>query len=681
MIHKQTTPKNQLKKLLFIVFLAQANTLYAGTLASGQTGIEAASVSPYFHIEGNDDGTDRFPLKKTRADVQINGVIASVKITQVYSNQGKNPLNATYIFPGSTKAAVNGMTMTIGERRIIARIKEKEAAKAEFNEAKAQGKSASLLSQKRPNVFSMEVANVLPGDELTVELSYTEIITAEQGVYEFVYPGVVGPRYGGDAGSSQQETQWVANPYLKTGVTPEDKAPDDGVEYRINVNMNSPLAIQDLASATHTLDIKWENKKSANIHLQGTDKQVGNRDFILRYRLQDEKIVSGLTHFSWNGENYFMLLAEPPKRVMPEQVTAREYFFVVDVSGSMHGFPLNVATELMGNLLQGMKPVDRFNILFFSGGSQVLSSTPLQATEENTALGIAMMRNQRGSGGTELYPALLQAINMPTIDNMSRSIVVVTDGYISAEDEMFRLINESLGEANVFAFGIGASVNRHLIEGLAKAGHAESFVVTNQEEAKLQSRKFIEYIQAPVLTHIQLDAVNADIYDMEPEFIPDLLGERPVMILGKYKAINNGPVKFELTGVSGKGHEKWQFEASDKQLDATLPQLWARKRLEQLYVIPRGSKEEMQENITQLGLQYSLLTQYTSFVAVDEMIRHAGSPASDVKQPLPLPQGVSNLAVGSHAMPEPEQCYMIVFMLLFIIWKTVRQQEEHHARS
>ena len=167
--------------------------------AASAAGEPPASLSPYFFVEGADSGVDRLPLKATSADIQLNGLLASVRLSQVYRNEGTAPLNAAYIFPGSTRAAVNGMIMTIGERRIVARIKEKQAARNTFEAARQAGRSASLLSQKRPNVFSMEVANIMPGDEVSVVLTYTEILTAEDGVYEFVFPGVVGPRYGGDA--------------------------------------------------------------------------------------------------------------------------------------------------------------------------------------------------------------------------------------------------------------------------------------------------------------------------------------------------------------------------------------------------------------------------------------------------------------------------------------------------
>lgn len=656
---------------LFLVSpIAYSETTPASTVAP-------VTASPYFHVAGTDDGQEHFPLKSTHTEVELNGIIATVKLTQVYNNLGTAPINASYIFPGSTRAAVNGMTMTIGERRVVATIKEKAEASATFEQAKREGKSASLLAQQRPNVFSMDVANILPGDQVSVELTYTEILSAEGGQYEFVVPGVVGPRYGGDAHRNATDTAsaWVSNPYLAT-----DSTVKDPVNYIIDIDMHSPIAIRDLASTTHKPQIDWRDSNTARLHLEGGADSIGNRDFVLRYHLQDDKIVSGLTHYSWQGENYFMLVAEPPKLVPREQVTAREYLFVVDVSGSMEGFPLQVSLRLMENLLSGLRPSDRFNVLFFAGGSQQLSPLPLEASASNIASGLQMMRNMRGSGGTELYPALQTALAMPRAEDMSRNIIVITDGYISAEDAMFRLISDNLDASNVFAFGIGSSVNRHLIEGLAKAGHAESFVVTNENEATQQSARFLQYISSPVLTDIHLSSPNADIVDMEPANIPDMLGERPVLVMGKYLPRDNQAVQFELKGTAVDGKKSWQFTADPQKNDSNLPQLWARKRLEDWYIVPRGTPEEMKTKITQLGLTYSLLTQHTSFIAVDDVIRNVSGQAKDVKQPLPLPQGVSNLAVGrpnpsGNPMPEPGVILLLLAVALCALPSLLRGRQ------
>lgn len=630
-------------------------TLVAPLSAPADVDHEHSTLSPYFFVEGSDSGSERLPLKKTTTHVRLNGYLALVKMTQVYRNQGTQPINATYIFPGSTHAAVNGMSMTIGGRRIVARIQEKRQARKTFETAKKAGKSSSLLSQKRPNVFSMQVANIMPGDEVRVTLTYSEILSAENGVYEFVYPGVVGPRYGGDTGSTTQETQWIENPYFAQGRA-------DPTRFMLDIEMQSPLPIRDLQSPTHSIETHWDDKRSAGISL-AHHNQANNRDFVLHYRLQDERILTGLTRFRAKGENYFLLASEPPERVMPEQLPKRDYFFVIDVSGSMSGFPLDTAKRLMDNLLGGLRPGDRFNILFFSGGSATLSPEPLPATPANVARARRMLMRQKGGGGTELHSAMQKALAMASDRDTSRNIVLITDGYISAEDRVFRLIDRHLHRNNVFAFGIGSSVNRHLIEGVARAGHAEAFVLTDPAAAPQQAQRFKEYIEAPALTDIRLESHGVELYDMEPAQIPDMLAQRPIMVLGKFRNAEDD-ARIVLHGVNGEGDHQWSFKLKDAAIgDADLPQLWARKRLERLYVIPAEDKQAQQEDILELGLKYALLTSRTSFVAVDETVRNPSKTAGDVRQPLPLPQGVSNLALG-RPMPEPELWWLMLFAVL-----------------
>ncbi|HBA55343.1 MAG TPA: trypsin, partial [Syntrophorhabdus aromaticivorans] len=174
-----------------------------------------------FFVKSDDPDTDRLPLKSTSAEVNIAGVIADVKVAQVYKNEGKKPIEAIYIFPASTRAAVYGMKMTIGKRVIEAKINKREEARRQYEEARDQGKSASLLEQRRPNVFQMNVANIMPGDEIRVDLKYTELLVPTDKIYEFAYPTVVGPRYSNQSAETAPPSErWVQNPYLRQGKAP-----------------------------------------------------------------------------------------------------------------------------------------------------------------------------------------------------------------------------------------------------------------------------------------------------------------------------------------------------------------------------------------------------------------------------------------------------------------------------
>jgi Ca-activated chloride channel homolog len=619
--------------------------LFTGMSAGAETDKADKTLSPYFMVKSDDPDVDRLPLKSTGAEVNIAGVIADVVVTQVYQNEGKRPLEAIYVFPASTRAAVYGMKMTIGERTIVAEIREREKARKEYEAAKQAGKSASLLEQQRPNVFQMNVANILPGDVIRVELRYTELLIPTDGTYQFVYPTVVGPRYS----SLPEETapaseDWVQNPYL-----PEGKAPTYTFDFTAAISAG--MDIEKVTCPSHRTDIRFDGPAEATVRLADEESAGGNRDVILQYRLAGGNIESGLLLYEGEKENFFLLMMQPPERVESARIPPREYIFIVDVSGSMRGFPLDTAKTLLTDLIGHLRPTDRFNVLLFAGASQLMAENSLPATSENVNRATRFIDQQRGGGGTELLPALQRALDLSTETEISRSMVVVTDGYVRVETEAFDLIRNHLGEANLFAFGIGSSVNRFLIEGMARVGMGEPFVVAKPAEAPQKAQKFRRYIGAPVLTGIGLDFDGFDTYAVEPPSIPDLLAERPLTAFGKWRGKPSGTI--HLTGITGGGKrhsEKLPVNRyRPKPSHSGLRYLWARHRIALLsdYNQVAGGDARAEE-ITQLGLEYNLLTAFTSFVAIDNRVRADGEPAT-VKQPLPLPQGVPETAVGGMA--------------------------------
>lgn len=622
------------------------------------------TLSPYFFIEGGDPSVDHFPLKRTDVVVNINGVIANVTVIQRYTNEGTRPVNARYVFPASTRAAVHGMKMKIGENVIVAKIRERQTAQKEFNQAKKQGKSASLLKQQRPNVFSMHVANIMPKDTIDIELHYTELILPSDGTYEFVYPTVVGPRYSNQAVTNAPETDmWIKNPYLKQGSELQ-------TAFHIGVYISTGLDLQDVVCPSHETDTIWSTQSIAQILLKESEKSGGNRDFILKYRLAGQKIESGIMLYSGENENFFLLMVQPPERVETVDIPPREYIFVVDVSGSMDGFPLNTAKNLLQNLISGLRPTDKFNLILFAGASQLMAPESLPATQKNIRKAIRIIDNQKGGGGTELYRALKKSLSLPRDEKYSRAVLIVTDGYISAEKKVFHLIQKNLNQTNFFSFGIGSGVNRYLIEGMAKAGLGEPFVVTKPQEARRTADRFQAYIKSPVLTNVAVKYHGFETFDIEPSAIPDLFAQRPVVVFGKWRGKLEGTI--ELRGTGGKNEYVQTFNVADSspdEMNHALRYLWARTRIGRLsdFSIKKGDSEN-RDQITSLGLTYNLLTAYTSFIAVHEVARNLESDSEDVKQPLPLPEGVSKLAVGGSysKVPEPELHVLLVILAIIL---------------
>ena len=615
-----------------------ANTSYLSPTGGKQ---DDRTLAPYFYVAGGSPDEDLLPLKETSAFVQIAGVIAKVEIRQVFGNDGKEPIEAIYVFPASTRAAVHGMRMKIGKRTIEAKIDKRQEAKEIYDKAKADGKKASLLQQERPNVFTMRVANIMPKDKIEVSIDYSELIPHEKGVYEFVYPTVVGPRYGGGADPTKDE--WISNPYMGEG----HKEP---YNFDIKVNLSTGVPVQDIKSPSHGIDVKYGSKSSAEVTLSKSGG--GNKDFILNYRLSGKKIQSEVMLYEHGDENFFVLMMQPPNKPAASQVLPREYIFLLDVSGSMSGFPLNTAKSLMKKLLADLNAGDYFNIVAFAGASWVMSKKSVQATPKNINDAFKKVSSLAGGGGTELLEGLKSAygVPMPADKKISRSVVVITDGYVGVEAKAFKYIRDRLSEANLFAFGIGSGVNRGLIEGMARAGFGEPFVVLDPGKAKEKSDRFREYVLRPVLTDIEVKYKGFSAYDDAPRKVPDLMAERPLVLFGKYKGKAAGTISIKGSAGDGKFEKKIVIDAKNaKKKNLPIRALWARKWSEiledRLSMLP-GDKD-VEKAITKLGLHYSLLTAFTSFVAVDKKKTNKSGKVTIVKQPLPLPEGVSNNAIGA----------------------------------
>ena len=611
------------------------------------------TLSPYFFVEGGDPAIDRLPLKDTRVDVAIAGVIADVTVRQVYENRGTRPIHARYVFPASTRAAVYGMTMTVGDVRTVARIRERKQAAREFEAAKREGKSASLLEQSRPNVFTMKVANVLPGDTISVELKYTELLVPTDGVYEFVYPTVVGPRY-----SEKRESQASpADEFVKAPYTHQGEAPRS--EFHLSGVVSTGVPLQELASPSHQLDVRSSGAGRVGDRRSPTpsdSRAIATSSFATDWPARRSprdccciRAGTRTSSCSWRNRRRWS---------QPDEMPPREYIFVLDVSGSMNGFPLDTAKKLMGDLANVLRPSDTFNIVVFADGSDTFSPVSVPATRPNLTRALQFIGQKNGGGGTRLLAALERAVARPaSTGDVSRSIVLVTDGYIEAEADVFDYVRAQLDDVNFFAFGIGSSVNRFLIEGVARAGLGEPFIVTEPAEAAEAAARLRRYIDTPVLTGIDVTFNGFDAYDVEPRNSPGPVRQPPDCRLRKV-ARQRGWIDRDL--------------GQDRSRRCTRRRLPSRRRAPTRVTVrfgicghepasrtcrisvPSAPSEERVAEITSLGLTYGLLTRYTSFVAVQEIVRRTTEGADDVDQPLPLPAGVSDLAVGVTSGPEPE---------------------------
>lgn len=598
--------------------------LFAGVHAHA-TEIAAA---PY--LAAADGSVEELPLVMTSVDVEIAGVVADVRVKQVYENRGDRPIEAVYVFPGSSRAAIYGLELRIGERVIRADVRAKAEARAEYETALAEGKTASLLEQLDPSIFRMSVANVMPGDRIEVDLQYTELLIPTRGEYEFFFPHTVGQRY---------STATDAAPATPTSA---DAVVTD-YAFDLNVRLSGALPLAEVGSPSHAVDIARPAPHQAVATLgEATQRDAATRDYVLRFRYAGDQIESGtLLHPEGEG-GYFLLMAEPPRRVEAGAILPREFIFVVDVSGSMHGQPLDIAQDLLGDLVGALRPSDAFNVLLFSGGSKVLAPEgSLPATEANVQRARELIGGSAAGGGTELVQALEIGYALPPRNGYARSIVIVTDGAIWAGGPAFRFIRAHLDQANVFAFGIGPSVENDVIARLARAGAGEPFIVDELGKGREVAARLRSYIDRPLLTDIAIESDGIELLELEPQPFPDLLAERPLVIVGRYRG--NAPGMITVSGLAGGAPYRQVLSldpGSAKPLPA-LRQLWARERIQRLLDEQSGggswagSKDAEVDNaaaITALGLEYHLLTPYTSFVAVDQIVRSDGEPLA-VAQP------------------------------------------------
>ena len=604
------------------------------------------TLSPYFFVKSDDPGIDALPLLSTRADVRIVGVIADVTVKQTYKNSGKKPLEAIYTFPASTRAAVYEMTMKIGKRLLKAEIQEKQKARETYEKAKKEGRSASLLEQQRPNVFQMNVANIMPGDLIEIEMKYTELLIPDDGVYEFVYPTVVGPRYSNEKSkTAKDENKFVESPYTRQGKEPF-------YDFDIKVDITAGMSLSDVSSPSHEEVIKYKNNQNteAEITLAKGQNKSGNKDFVLNYKLSGDKIQTGLLLSHNDKENFFLLMLQPPKKIRKEEIPPREYIFVIDVSGSMNGFPLDISKAMIKQLLGSLKENDLFNVLLFAGSSRFMDCQSVPATKDNIDKAIDLINRERGGGGTELMPALQKVYNNPKASGYSRSVIILTDGYVTVEKEAFEIIRNNLDKSNAFAFGIGTAVNRFLIDGIARSGNGEPFYVLHPKYSDSVKSKFLKYIESPVLTDVKVDFKGFNAYDVQPMSIADVMEQRPIIIYGKY----NGAPQGTITVIGKMADRELHVDIPVKvfagdESNGALRYLWARNKIAEIsdyLTLQEDSANIIQ--VTNLGLKYNLLTKYTSFVAVDYEVRNNGQEIVKVNQPLPLPEGVSDYAVGEN---------------------------------
>jgi Ca-activated chloride channel family protein len=571
------------------------------------------------------------PLTHTEVTADVSGYISRVKVKQIFENTNKETIEAIYTFPLSNTGAVDEMVMQIGSRRIQGSIKKRTEAREIYNNARANGQTASLLDQERTNIFTQSVANIPAGAKIEITLQYVETLPFEDGKFSFVFPTVVGPRFipgnpTDHTGSGRTDnTDQVPDASL---ITPPVVAEGSrsGHDISIKVSINGGVPISNIDSKLHEIKIDKKGQDKAVISL--VDKNtIANKDFVLNWDVAGASLKSGyLTHRDKSDRSgYFTLMLMPPKRPTVAEIAPREMIFLIDCSGSQRGLPLQKAKETLSYIIDHMNKQDTFQIIAFNNGNTNLFEKPQGVSKEMKDRAQSFINSLEARGGTYCAPAVEAACAIPADEHRLRIVTFMTDGFVGNDMEIVGMIRKLRGTSRWFTFGTGNSVNRALIDGMALEGGGEpDYVLLNTSGAEV-GKKFYQHISSPVLTDVTVDFGSLKVKDVSPREVFDVWAQRPLYFKGRYE--EPGASTITLSGyAAGKPYKQTLNVVlpQSNESNSALGSIWARAQVdklmrEDLFGAQRGAmKKELQDEVTDIALKHHIMTQFTSFVAVDE---------------------------------------------------------------
>ena len=591
------------------------------------------------------------PLVHTDVAVDVRGLVAAATVTQQYANSSSQPIEAIYVFPLPHDAAVYDMEIHIGNRIIRSVIRERAEAKRTYEAAKSEGKRAALLEQERPNIFTASVANIMPGDRIDVRLRYVEPLQWEEGRMRLVFPMVVGPRYiPGTQTIGHHGTGWAWDTSAvpdASRITPPVRNPESrsGHDISLAVDLDPGFEAATIKSVSHAINVHKLANGRQRVEL-ASGATLPNKDFVLE--LQQAETARPRTALflspSDSGESHFLFAAFPPT-VQPSERVPVEMLYMIDVSGSMEGTSIQQAREALLQALDRLRPDDRFGILAFSSGFNEFAPEPLPATDANLEKARRYVRNLEAGGGTEMLPALLHLMQKPQAPGYLRHIVLLTDGDLGNEEEIFAALHRDLGSARLYTIAIGSEPNLFLATKMAQFGRGTFTHIADISEIREQMTRLFEGIESPVLTDVKLSFSGVDVAEVYPQRLPDLFLRQPLLIYGRIAQGRAGQLHFSARANNQPYEMTIPFDASQATFHPGITTLWARQRVEELMDRGRHSQSdenqqaEIRSSIIAHAIRYRLVTQFTSLVAVEEVVVNANGQSNKVAVPTELPEG------------------------------------------
>lgn len=600
--------------------------------------------------------TQPAPLLHTSVKMQVAGLTARVRVQQRFRNPGDAWVEGVYVFPLPEDAAVDHMSLQIGERRIVGQIQERAEAKRTYQQAARSGRKASLVEQERPNMFTTSVANIAPGEEVTVEIEYQQSVRYDNGLFTLRFPTVVGPRYipgapvergGEDGGGWSDDTTEVAD---ASRITPPVVHPKHGPinPLSLDIDLDAGVPLERVASPYHS--IRSDKQGPGRYRVTLTKGEVpAERDFVLEWRARASAAPQSAGFIEHrHGEYYVSLILLPPLSVEPTAPTPREAVFVIDVSGSMQGASIDQAKQALLLALDRLKPHDRFNVIRFNNTSHALYPAPQPASADNLKHAKAFVSALHADGGTEMAAALRTALSGKTPEGYLRQVVFLTDGAVGNEQQLFAIIRAELGASRLFTVGIGSAPNSHFMTTAAEYGRGTFTYIGAIKEVRTRMEELFRKLERPALTDIQVEWPQGIEVEAWPKRIPDLYIGEPLTVSARLRVLPDSlPVRGRFAGQAWQG----TLRLTDTKPHTGVAVLWARRKIEALTVQMREAQDHAaaRQAIVDVALRHHLVSRHTSLVAVDVTpARNEADALHTRTMPTNLPNGWKYEAVFGH---------------------------------
>ncbi|WP_020181058.1 marine proteobacterial sortase target protein [Methylopila sp. M107] len=670
-VHEQAAPpvRRFLAQLLALtlLFVASVGGLVAATVAaSAETAVRAAAQTLAFVTPGDmKSGSLLFrgsepgkyveaPRVKTDYDVTVSGPTIRTRVTQAFTNPTDGWVEGVYVYPLPDKGAVDTMKLVVGDRVIVADVKERQEAKRVYEEAKADGKTAALVEQERPNLFTNSVANIGPGETIVVQMEFQAPAAQVEERMSLRIPLVVAPRY-----MPAPMIQTVSMDERGWGVTQaggNDPVPDrDRISPPVNdprkvaptnpvtitVRLNAGFRLGEVASATHRLKEQVLDEERRIVALDDEDVPA-DRDFELTWTPKAGPTPSiGLFKERIGSDDYVIGYVTPPAVQPSEEKRPRESIFVIDNSGSMSGPSMQQAKDSLIFALDRLTPADRFDVIRFDDTMERLFMDTVEASPSNVARAKSFVSSLSANGGTEMLPPLKAALfdPRPSDQRFIRQIVFLTDGAIGDEQRMFEAIGANRGRSRLFMVGIGSAPNSYLMTRAAELGRGTFTHIGGTDEVDARMRELFAKLESPVATGLGAKFASG-VADMTPKILPDLYRGEPLVFAAKLKDAKGA---LTLSGMIGDTPWVATLDLAKAADGAGVSKLWARRKIDDVEVAQtlRELKPEAADAaILKLALEHQLTTRLTSLVAVDQTPRRpAGERLTRADVPLNLPAG------------------------------------------